>query len=176
MKIDKPGPHLDHMLRQTRLHHAQLSSMADMKANMLMTMSSVVITLSAPHLFSPLFRWPVIILGMFCFLTIVLAIYAVMPKVPLSFESTAPPDIHSPTFNLLFFGDFIRLDYAHFEAAMEEIMNDPSRTYQAQIREIYTLGRFLALKKYRTLRLAYLSFVIGLIASGATLIFARELS
>lgn len=29
MKINNPGGHLDQMLRQTRAHHVQLSSMAD---------------------------------------------------------------------------------------------------------------------------------------------------
>jgi hypothetical protein len=37
---------------------------------------------------------------------------------------------------------------------MEEMMNDPTITYQAQVREVYTLGRFLATQKYRTLRFA----------------------
>ena len=38
MKINQPGAHLDHMMRQTRIHHVQLSSMADIKANMLLTL------------------------------------------------------------------------------------------------------------------------------------------
>jgi hypothetical protein len=48
MKIQQPGAHYDHMLRQTRIHHVQLSSMADIKANMLLTMSSLVVTLCVP--------------------------------------------------------------------------------------------------------------------------------
>jgi hypothetical protein len=72
-------------------------------------------------------------------------------------------------FNLLFFGDFVRMPYADFEKSMEEILNDPSRAYEAQVREIYTLGLFLATKKYRFLRLAYLTFLSGLLASGFAL-------
>ena len=44
-------------------------------------------------------------------------------------------------------------------------MSDPSRTYGAQVREIYLLGTFLARKKYRFLRLGYISFIAGLFAS-----------
>jgi len=40
-RIDKPGQHFDHMLRTARTHHIQLSSMADMKANMLLGMIPV---------------------------------------------------------------------------------------------------------------------------------------
>jgi hypothetical protein len=44
MEITQHGSHLDHMLNQTRLHHAQISAMADIKANILMTIYAVVIT------------------------------------------------------------------------------------------------------------------------------------
>ena len=52
-----------------------------------------------------------------------------------------------------------------FESAMEEVMSDHNLTYAAQVREIYLLGTFLAKKKYRYLRLGYLSFIIGLFAA-----------
>ena len=165
MKIHEPGNHLDHMLRQTRMHHVHLSMMADTKANILLTMSSVLITLSVPHILEPAFHLAVIVLISFCLATIALAGYALMPKTPLTLRPPAAPDVRSPDFNLLFFGDFARLSWAEYEATMEEMMNDPSATYQAQVRELYTLGRFLARRKYRVLRLAYLSFITGLFAS-----------
>ena len=172
MKINQPGAHLDHLLRQTRMHHVQLSSMADFKANILLTMSSVVMTLSVPHVFKPDFRWAFIILIAFCALTAGLAAYAVMPKMPLSLRRGPRPDITSPSFNVLFFGDFTRLTYQEFEEAMEHLMNDPSRAYQAQVREIYVLGTFLAAKKYRFLRLAYLAFITGVFTSFAIILLA----
>jgi hypothetical protein len=175
MKIEKPGVHLDHMLRQTRMHHVHLSSMADMKANMLLTVATVIITLAAPHVLKPDFQWPFLILIGFCLITVGLAAYAVMPKFPLS-RKNPRPDPHSPQFNLLFFGDFIRLDYPEFEAAMEEMMSDPNRTYEAQTRELYTLGTFLARKKYRFLRLAYLAFISGLFASFLFMLLSAVLS
>ena len=166
MNIEKAGQHLDHMVRTTRLHHVHLSTMADMKANMLLTMSAVVITLSAPHIFKPEFRWPLIVLTVFCLLTIALATYAVMPKFRGSSQLAPDPD-GDARFNLLFFGDFIRLDYPKFHDAMEAVMNDHNRVYEAQVREIYLLGTFLARKKYRFLWLAYVSFLAGLLASFA---------
>ena len=53
MEIKQPGTHIDHMVRQTRMHHVQLSSMADMKANILLTMASVVFTLSVRYITEP---------------------------------------------------------------------------------------------------------------------------
>lgn len=156
MKINQTGGHLDQMLRQTRWHHAQLSSMADAKANMMLTVPAILITLAVPRLTEPAFRWAAVTLIVFCLLTIVLAACAAMPG--RSKAGKMPG-------NLLFFGDFTRMSFEEYERAMEEMLNDPSRTYEAQVREIYTLGVYLARKKYRYVRLAYLSFVGGLLVS-----------
>lgn len=48
MPLHEPANYLDQLIRQTRQHHVALSTMADQKANMLLTMSSVVLTLSLP--------------------------------------------------------------------------------------------------------------------------------
>lgn len=162
-KIEKHGSQLDHLMRATQFHHVQLSSMADVKANMLLTMSSVVLSLCLPQLLKNTHLWPLYILITFCLLTICLATYAVMPKLPPA--HLPPPDVHSPSFNILFFGDFSRLSQTEFETAMEEVMSDPNHTYAAQVREIYLLGTFLAKKKYRYLRYAYIAFITGLFAS-----------
>lgn len=142
--------------------------MAEMKANMLLTVASVVMTLSAPHLFSKNFELPVIVLCCFCLVTVLLAVYAVMPNAPLQ-KKGSPPDVASPMFNILSFADFCRMDYEDFEAEMENVMNDPSRSYQVQVLEIYTLGCYLARRKYRYLRLAYLTFITGIISAGLLL-------
>ena len=49
-KVEKHGSYADHLMRAAQFHLVQLSSMADMKANMLLTMSSVVMTLALPQL------------------------------------------------------------------------------------------------------------------------------
>ena len=51
---------------------------------------------------------------------------------------------------------------------MEDVMNDHGRTYQVQLQEVYNAGAYLAREKYRFIRLAYLSFIAGLFASGLT--------
>jgi hypothetical protein len=170
MEITKPGSHIDYMLQQTRNHHVQLSSMADMKANILLTLSAVVLTLSVRYLMDPHLRWAALALIVFCLLTILLATYAVMPKLPLSLGRRSHPSVDTPGFDLLFFGDFTRLSYEEFEAAMETVINDPGRTYQVQVLELYTLGTFLVKVKYRFLQWAYITFLAGILAAGLVLI------
>jgi len=146
--------------------------MADLKANGLMTIAAIMLTFSAPFIVREQFRLAVIALMISSLLTIVLATFAVMPGTPLRIKKTNLPDVRHPKFNLLFFGSFVAMEYEQFAAAMEEMMNDPSKNYETQVREIYTLGVFLATKKYRFLRFAYLAFVIGLFASGLLLSWA----
>lgn len=169
MNIPQPGSHLDHLIRQTRIHHTQLSSMADVKANMLLTMSSLVVTFSLRYLEDPYLRWPVVVLTIFCLITIFNAAYAVMPKVNFKFR----PDLEKLDCNILFFGSFMNLDYDEFAQAMEQVLSDPSKAYEAQVREIYDLGVFLGRNKYLYIRRAYVSFLTGLAAAGVVLLIVE---
>jgi len=132
MKL-QPGGHIDQMMRQTRGNLIQLSSMADVKSSMLLTLSSVVLTLAGRYIADPTYGLAVFVLGGCCLLTIGLATYAAMPKVPVIASGDA--DISDTRFNLFFFGDFVRMDYAAFRDAMEAVMSDPSRTYEMQVRD-----------------------------------------
>ena len=161
MKINNPGAHIDQMVRQTRVHHVQLSMMADQKASMLLTVCAIIIPLTAHFLNNPLYSPVALVLICFCVLTMFLAIYTAMP----SLRRHGKPDVASPSFNLLFFGDFYRLELEDYEKLMEDLSNDHSKVYEAQIREIYHLGQYLINHKYRFLRLAYLSFLCGILSS-----------
>jgi len=162
------GGHIDQLLRQTRAHHVQLSTMADFKANILMTMSSVVLTLSVRYLSDPLLRLPAILLMIACLLTLALAVYAVMPKA-VSPPHHHQPKLDDPSFNLLFFGNFCEMNYEAYRESMQQALSRPDAVYELMIREIYLLGMFLASKKYRYVRLAYISFLSGFLVSGLVL-------
>jgi len=156
----------DQLIRQTRVYHVQLSMMADSKANMLLTISSILVTLSATHLADVRYRWPAMVLIAGCLVSVAFAALTTMPKffragAATRFGSTQP----GPGFNPLFFGDFTRLSYGEFLHTMEHTMSSASTAYEAQLREIYLLGSFLARSKYRWLRLGYMSFMAGLAGS-----------
>lgn len=161
MEVSGVGSHLDHLMRQTRAHHVQLSTMADTKANMMLSISALVITFSIGHLADPRLRWPALILITCCVATVVCAAYAVMPKL----NPGAPSNLAEPECNILFFGNFMKLDYDEYARMMERVLNDSSRVYEAQVREVYELGVFLGRRKYVFIRLAYLFFIAGLVGS-----------
>lgn len=165
MQIDKPGGHKDQFIRQTRAHHVALSQMADMKANLLITVSSLVITLSLKFVTDAQTFWPMIILMTGCAVTAVLAAHATMPKLRLGKRRQQPPGSEAFDENLLFFADFIHLSYPDYAARMERVLNDDNLIYEAQVREVYTMGCYLAREKYRWVRYAYLSFIVSIVAS-----------
>lgn len=172
MKVSQPGGHLDQLVRQTRAHHVVLSSQADTKANMLITVSAIVIPLTVRYVSDPVLGPAALTMIGFSVLTICLAAYSVMPKVRPGVRGT-----HDPTFNPLFFGDFAALSYDEYLRIMEEILADPENAYEAQVREVYVIGQYLAHRKYRFLRWGYTCFVVGLLTAGglgvATSLLAR---
>ena len=56
---------------------------------------------------------------------------------------------------------------------MEKILSDPTKAYEAQVRELYTMGIYLATRKFRFVRFAYLSFMAGFVASGIVLLLTE---
>ena len=165
MEIMQSASHLDHMIRQTRAHHVNLSSMADNKANMMLTIASLLVPLSIRFLYDPRSQLAAMTMIGFSVLTILLAAYAAMPKIKRKKDSNTHIDRNDPSFNILFFGSFIQMGYSDFTNAMEELMMDHNKVYESQIREIYTMGQYLAQKKYHYVQLAYLSFIAGVIVS-----------
>ena len=171
MKIEKPGPHLDQMMRQTRAHHVQLSSMADAKANMLITVSSLMITIAVGFVKDERLQYAGVTLVAFCIVTVLMAAYVSMPKL----RRTAPRDPSSPTFNPLFFGDFSSLPLERYEQVMEGVMADASTTHTAAVREVYVMGQYLAKQKYRYLGWAYVCFIGGLMVTAVVWLFTYVL-
>ena len=165
MNIMQPAAHLDQMIRQTRAHHVNLSALADRKANMILTIASIMIPLSINFLYDQRSHLAAVILIGFCVLTILSAALAAMPKIKTAKTLECKPDISHPSFNILFFGSFACMPYDAYKEEMETLMNDANAVYESQIREIYTMGKYLAEKKYRYVQFSYMSFISGVLAS-----------
>jgi len=149
----------DVILRTTQQHHVTLSVMADTKANILITVSSIILTLILGKMTDPDLRAAMVTLAGFIFTALLLAVITVLPKYrPLRVAPGAPLP---PGFNLLFFGHFSELPKDRFLLAMAEEMKADGSVYEAMARDIYGMGYYLAHFKYRFLRLSYLFFLGG---------------
>ena len=136
-----------------------LSSMADTKANIIITVSSIVLTLSLGRASDPALRVAVLILRS-SLLALLLAILAVLPKYrPLRLGGDELP----PYFNLLFFGHFAELSRERYWPRWRGSSNPTARSYATQASDLYSLGVYLARHKYRYLRFSHLFFLMGFV-------------
>ncbi|MEO6669349.1 MAG: Pycsar system effector family protein [Ferruginibacter sp.] len=164
---DGTGKGIQTMLRLTSSNHIKLSDMADSKANILISVNSIIISVILGVLLrklqtDPYLIIPTIIFLLFSVTTIVLAILATRPKVNSGVFNNA--DIVNKKTNLLFFGNFHSMQWEEYQDAMRIMMKDPDYLYTSIIKDIYYLGVVLG-KKYRLVRLAYSVFMMGIIVS-----------
>ena len=157
----------DSMLRLTARNQISLSSIADNKSNILISLNGIIISLGLALLVRkfeerPEFIIPTLIFLIFSLATIVLAILSTRPDI--SSGKSGSYNVRSKKVNLLFFGNFYKMNIEEYERGVEELFNDDPYLYSAMIRDQYYLGRVLA-RKYRLLRLTYGVFMIGLIVS-----------
>ena len=155
------------MLRLTSQNHFQLSDMADSKANILISVNAIIISVILGVLMRKLEEVPYLTIPTIIFLvvsltTIVISIIATRPKV--SGGTFTSQDILDKKTNLLFFGNFYKASYEEYNVAMRKMMSDTDYLYGSLIKDIYTLGTVLG-RKYKLVRLAYSIFMIGIIIS-----------
>lgn len=155
------------MLRMTSNNHLRLSDMADHKANILISVNAIIISVMLSILLRKLEEVPYLIIPTIIFLavavtTIVIAIIATRPKVGRG--NFNKQDITDKKTNLLFFGNFHKVSYEQYDEAMRSMMMDADYLYGSLIKDIYTLGTVLG-RKYRLVRLAYNIFMVGIIVS-----------
>ncbi len=168
-KPEKPERGVETMFKVTLNNHTQLSQIADSKANILLSVNAIIISISLSTLIPKLdsagnthLIIPTFILMMFSVTCIIFAILSTRPKVtPGSFTRV---DIAEKKTNLLFFGNFYKMQLEEYQWAMNEMMKDKDYLYNSMIKDLYFLGLVLHLK-YKLLRITYNIFMFGIIVS-----------
>jgi predicted metal-dependent HD superfamily phosphohydrolase len=177
-KVPKTERGVVAMFRIMSDNHINLSQMADSKANIMISVNTIVLSIMVSVLlgklqFYPEFIIPTIILVVVCLGAVVFAILATRPNI--SGGRFTREDIQNKQINLLFFGNFYNMELPDYDWAMKELMKDKEYLYGSMIKDIYFLGVVLA-KKYKFLRISYNIFMYGLIAAivayGITFIFS----
>jgi len=169
LKNDNPERSIQTLFRVTMRNHLKLSDIADTKANILLSVNAIIITLVVSGIGTRLDNnenahlvIPTIILMLFSVASIIGAILSTRPNVT-SGEFTKEQVI-SREVNVLFFGNFHKMPYDQYKWAMEEIINDKDYVYESLMKDLYYLGKVLD-KKYKLLRITYLIFMTGIIVS-----------
>ncbi len=168
IKKDKGGERgVETMFRNVIRTHVEFSGMADNKANIMISVNTLVLTAiiavlarkldSNPHLIIP-----TALITLVSLTTLVIATIVTRPKITSG--TFTKEDIEKKKVNLLFFGNFFNMDLKNFEWGMREMINDKDYLYGNMIKDFYYLGQVLGYK-YKYLRLCYNVFMYGLIIS-----------
>ncbi|MEC5147197.1 Pycsar system effector family protein [Chitinophaga sp. 212800010-3] len=166
-KRKKPERGVETMFRTTSTNHIRLSSMADSKAHIMISVNSIIISVILSVLIRRLEDYPNMIIPSVIFLTtsvltVIFSVLATRPNVTSGVFTKA--DIEKKNANLLFFGNFYKMHLEEYEWGMKQMMNDADFLYSSMTKDIYFLGAVLG-HKYKLLRISYNIFMFGLIIS-----------
>jgi hypothetical protein len=175
-KSEKPDRGIDTLFRVTLGNHTRLSGIADSKANILLSVNAIIISIALssiiPKLDSPKNTHlviPTFIMLMSSVITIIFAILSTRPKVTSGFFTRE--DVEAKKVNLMFFGNFYKMPLEDYDWAMNEMMKDRDYLYSTMIKDLYYLGLVLQ-RKYNLLRIAYNFFMIGIIITVISFVIA----
>ncbi|NJC24639.1 Pycsar system effector family protein [Neolewinella antarctica] len=166
------GRGIDTMYRTAFRNHITLSKIADGKANMMISINtiilSIVITVSGASLSffedtfyeNPEFLVPIISLMMSSLIAVVFAVFSARPSVT-EYRIKKDKLIKSKEASLLYFGNFLKLEKSDFVSYLRNIKHDQTSMYDDLSRDLYDLGAVMH-KKYLLLTISYNTFVGGL--------------
>jgi hypothetical protein len=156
---------IETMFRTSYRVHMDLSSLADSKANIMISINGIIISIiiaaispkidTNPWLLAPT---SFMLLGSMA--SIIYAIRAARPRV--SSQVVNLDDVLKNRANILFFGHFTSLSEEDYVAGMTNLLSDTTALYHNMIRDIYGLGKVLT-RKFELLRVSYNLFMAGLI-------------
>lgn len=166
-KNESPERGIQTFYRVALRNHIKLSDIADTKANILLSVNAIIISLVLANLISKLDNnayliYPTAIFTLSCVISMVLSIIATRPNIT-SGEFTKE-DVKNKKVNLTFFGNFHKMSLEEYDWAVTELLKDKNYVYSSLTKDLYFLGKVLE-RKYRILRITYTIFMIGMIIS-----------
>ncbi len=164
---------IETMFRVTLRNHNNLSVIADNKANIMLSINSIMLSIVLSSLASKLdtnseLTIPTILLTATCVVSIIIAVLATRPKI--STGEFSEEAFLNKKVNLLFFGNFFKIPLDKFEWGINTLMNNEDMLYSSLTKDLYFLGIVLA-KKYRLLWYCYNVFTVGIIITALSFIY-----
>ena len=176
-KNKRPDKGVETMFRISSSNNQRLSDMADNKAHIMISVSSIILSAIISLVLRKLDEYyylafpTYMILGV-SILTIIYSIIATRPS--LLKGSFTKHDLEEKKVNLLFFGNYYKMSFEDYTFGMEQLMNDSVYVYKTLIKDVYSQGIVLG-HKYKLLRIAYNIFMYGLLASVIAFVIASVL-
>jgi len=168
-KSESPDRGIQTLFRVTLKNHLTLSDIADTKANILLSVNAIIISVALSNLIPKLDNpsnayliYPTVIFITFSVISMILAVLATRPNVTSG--KFTKEDVEQKKVNLLFFGNFHKMGLKDYEWAIQELVKDKDYIYSSLTKDLYFLGLVLN-RKYNILRWTYTIFMIGIVIS-----------
>lgn len=146
-------------------NHIDLSSIADNKANIMLSVNALIITFALPLLGKEIAQnkmllLPTIMLLSVCVVSMIFSTLATRP-IPMKGYSSME-SILAKKSNLFFFGNYYNMSFEEYEKGMNATVADDSILDTTIMRDLFFLGKTLG-SKYNYLRKCYTIFMYGII-------------
>ena len=168
-KNNNPERSIQTLFRVTLRNHIKLSDIADTKANILLSVNAIIISLALANLIPQLdvathkhLLVPTMILIVFSVASIILSIMSTRPNVTSG--QFTKEQVEKREVNLLFFGNFHKMPFEQFKWGLTKLIQDKDYVYESMMLDLHLLGIVLQ-RKYMLLRLTYMVFMVGIIVS-----------
>ncbi|WP_396634188.1 Pycsar system effector family protein [Maribacter sp. R86514] len=178
LKDESPQRAIQSLYRIELRNHIKLSDIADTKANILLSVNAIIISLLLANLIPKLdspsnsyLIYPTVIFVLFSIASMIMSVLATRPKVDNT--NVVVDEIKKKDTNFLFFGNFHTMELADFKSKLRDIIKNKESIYDSLSMDLYYLGKVLQ-EKYRLLRWTYTVFLIGVILSVIAFGFALK--
>ena len=156
------------LFRVTFRNQINLISIADSKANMIISLNAILISLiiavfgsgisiqGIPFMSKYILVVPFTILMITCLASAILAIISAKPHI-----IKTPEGINNPKLSLLFFGNFYKKTLDEYLKDMTILLGSRDSIYEHLMIDIYNQGKILQ-RKYKLLGVSYSIFMVGI--------------
>ncbi len=155
------------MFKTALRNHLDLSNLADNKANIMLSVNALIITVAIPMVASylrsvPYLLYPMATLIASCLTSMIFATLATRPIKMTGY--TGKEKIEGGESNLFFFGNFYKMTFAEYQEGMQHVVANEQDLESSIMRDLFFLGRSLG-TKYKQLRICYNIFMVGMVTT-----------
>ncbi len=152
------------MFKTSLRNHIDLSNLADNKANIMLSINAIIITIAMPLAANYIKQNHFLLAPMATLMSTCLTsmFFATMATRPIKMTGyTEREAIRQGRANLFFFGNFFKMSFDEYREGMLHIVADEKRLDSAILRDLFFLGKSLG-SKYTQLRTCYTVFLLGI--------------
>lgn len=160
------------MFKTALRNHLDLSNLADNKANIMLSVNALIITVAIPlgSSYMQSITYLIYPMGSLIASCLVSMIFATLATRPIKMTGRTPAEIiKAGDSNLFFFGNFYSMTFKEYQEGMQQVIAGEKSLDNAIMRDLFFLGRSLG-TKYKQLRICYNIFMVGVVFT--VLVFA----